>query len=393
MYIGENIDPESHTQELLDNLAKSCDAIISFSLAVDYERFGNAGIGDFYESKIFENQIDVLWVSPGESCRIHPNWLYELRIKAPDLVIIACFSDSEHTFECNDKYFAQTADVSLVHGVSNINRFHMLSLNAIGGQIFDFELYDRFRSDKKEIDISFIGGVYRSDRRAYFKALDDHGVQIRVAGFGSTEGWVSRERSLELIAKSKIHLNFSGVCSNYQKIDSRLNQFKGRLFETILLGTIPITQYDSSTEIMFGDYYALLNVFHNESEMIDRIDEVTKNFEKHKDNVEILRRYIINRYSPGKLISDLISPVKKFEVRPTNLIDSVFGQRFIRFRFFYLGKFLISLKARHFLSEASVIICQLNYLNYGVLHQFCRGCWHGIKLLVKNHDMSISSRN
>lgn len=393
MYIGENIDSHSHTQELLDNLTKSCDAFISFSLAVDYERFGNAGISDFYESKIFANRINVLWVSPGESCRIHPNWLYELRVKVPDLVIIACFSDSEHTFECNDKFFAQTADVSLVHGVSNINRFHMLSLNAIGGQIFDLELYDRFRSDKKEIDISFIGGIYRSDRRAYFKALDDHGVQIRVAGFGSAEGWVSRDLSLEIIAKSKIHLNFSGVSSNYQQIDSRMNQFKGRLFETILLGTIPITQYDSSTEIMFGDIYSLLNVFHNESEMIDRIDEVSKDFEKHQDNVEILREYIINQYSPEKLISDLISPVRKFQVRPTNLIDSVFGQRFIQFRFFYLGKFLIGLKVKHIFSEISVIIGQLKYLNHGILYQFCRGCWHGIRLLVRGHDRSTSSGN
>ena len=376
LFLSENLDPESHTTQTISVVERFWDRVILMNLALEYEVHGIVGLQKHIEAYIEKYDVDTIWLSPGASCRVDPIWLFHLRQVRSRVGVVTQFSDSEHLFDCNDKYYAQASDVSLVHGAINQGKYELLSLNVVPGQLFDFSVYEnRLRQLTRRYSLSFIGGISRSHRRALINKVKDRFPDMFLAGAGTEVGRVTTEDYLDVLANSKCVLCFSGVESTELAIDRRMTQFKGRFIESVFSGAIPIVEFDYSLKYLCGEYFEHLNMFGNADELIERVDYVLENYEQELEKLLNLRNHLGCQLNSNKLMACLVDHLDSRTQEITGYMDPIYGERFIRERFYYLGRFFAFLRISLAYEEIVKISGYLRYLNFGIIRAFGRGIW------------------
>ncbi|MEA5470692.1 glycosyltransferase, partial [Spirulina sp. 06S082] len=96
----------------------------------------------------------------------------------------------------------------------------------------------------------------KSNRKKYLNALTEAGFNVETFGRGSKNGFVSREKMREVLANSKICLNFTGSTipdSIFQLEPWRqyIHQLKGRPFEICASGSFCLTEWSPHLEQCF----------------------------------------------------------------------------------------------------------------------------------------------
>ena len=376
LFLSENLDPDSHTTQTILVVKKFWERVVLVNLAMEYEIHGIFGLEKYIETCIEKFDVDTIWLSPGASCRIDPMWLFYLRRVRGEVGIITQFSDSEHLFDCNDKYYAQVSDVSLVHGAINQGRYESLGLNMVPGQLFDFSLYEtRLPQSTRRYSLSFIGGITRSHRRALINKVKCKFPDMFLAGAGTEVGRVTTEVYLDVLASSKCVLCFSGVESTELTIDKRMTQFKGRFIESVFSGAIPIVEFDYSLKYLCGEHFNRLNMFASADELIVRVDYVLDNYAQEVEKLLDLKRHLGCQLNGNILMARLVDKVDSRTQEITDYMDPIYGERFIRERFYYIGRFFAFLKIALAYEEVVKICRYFRYLNFGIIRAFGRGIW------------------
>ena len=384
LFVSENLDAQSHTTQTRACISRVSKRCIPVNIAECYSKFGISGFERYLKKLILIEQVGVIWIAPGASCRIDPQWIFGLRTEFPDIKIIGQFSDSEHLFENNDKYYAQMCDVSLVHGLVNVGRFESYGFNAVGGQLFDFDVYEKYDFEApKKFDVSFVGGIARSRRMMMIEKLEDAGIDIFVAGANTTAGRLSTARYHEVLNSSKIVLCFSGVASTELSIDERMCQFKGRLVEAVLLGAIPLIERDPSTKLLCSDIYKDLKIFREVGQLEELIRDLLENYSSEKAKLKAIKSSIVARLAPEVLLAELKHGMTTDPQMLSKYIDPCFGLRFIKARIFFLGFFFGSLNFLRGCQELPYIFSYAKFFQITMVRELIRGSFHGLKLNVR----------
>jgi len=135
----------------------------------------------------------------------------------PELKLITVFSDDEWRHFNYDRYIALYSDVFTIAVKDHIQKYNDYGLQPFYMQwACNPEMFYPLAEREKDIDVSFVGAAY-GRRIAYVKFLIRNGVNIRVFGKGWDKfsdirqcwgGYLSNKGMLDVIARSKINLNF-----------------------------------------------------------------------------------------------------------------------------------------------------------------------------------------
>ena len=348
LFLGENLERESHTGEFLKLAEIYFSRVYAWNINEEYKLSVGDPINDIHNA-LNKFNINVVIFALGESFLFNPRELYTLIKKSEKVKFIFSFSDSEHAFETCDKYYAQLSDLVWIPSPGMKPRFEMFQLAVTVGQVFDFELYSSFLKEdhSKKIDISFIGGVYRSDRSLLLETILENGYKIYIAGTGTKNGRLGISEKNSAIRDSKIHLNFCGVVSNTGGIDNRYTQFKGRVVESILLGTFPVSQFDPSLYEIFGDE---LIYFYDSTDMVNAISIGLKIIDDEPERIDRLREICFHYFDPERIFHELATK-KRLKLFRTCLVDGDFKKRYFNEHLYLIGFFLSQFRVSRVYSE------------------------------------------
>lgn len=120
-----------------------------------------------------------------------------------------------------------------------------------GGNIYE----NRKNIEVKDFDIVFIGSLLKADRYSFVEAIKRNGFSVLVAG-GEISS-LSYQELTQLMARAKIILNFTKSAElNKNSSDGFLAykyEFKGRVLEAGFSGSLCLSEYSPSMELLFPD--------------------------------------------------------------------------------------------------------------------------------------------
>lgn len=127
MFLGENLESESHTGEFLKPAEIYFSRVYAWNINEEYKLSVGDPINDIHHA-INKFNINVVIFVLGESFLFNPRELYTVIEKSEEVKFIFAFSDSEHAFETCDKYYAQLADLVWIPSPGMKSRFELLQL-------------------------------------------------------------------------------------------------------------------------------------------------------------------------------------------------------------------------------------------------------------------------
>jgi len=378
LFICENIVIESHTGEILEGLKY----ISNKCIAVDYySYFLNNGKKKF-ENKIKEiiinENINILIIGLGDAFVIDPFFLANLSNNY-NLKVCIIFGDPEHNFEHHDRYYAQCSDICWIFSPATTALFRLYGFSVFD-QIGLSKIHRYFGKVEKKYEVSFIGGINRGDRIEYLEYLKSNSINVFLAGSGSNIGKVTYATKDEIIQSSLIHINFSKVENKTLNIYSRIRQFKGRLYESYMLGTFCLTEYYYGIEEQLGPRYKQI-CFRSKEELLKMIKYYLANDSERDELTAHFKKIVLDDYSSSKVSKDFLKKFKLVEFKEKQFInDKMFSEKYFSMRVYYFGWFI----GRGWVLNA---IAELKGVSKGILHvklkniifQFIRGLYHSFK--------------
>lgn len=273
------------------------------------------------------------------------------------------YFDTEYFFEGVDRYYAQLADLVILPDCLSRYKYQQLNINAITTfALYDKSFYRKNDSIGKSIDVSFVGNLKQSDRKAYIDHLRANGIAVETFGVGSDNGFVSNEEMVAVFNRSKINLNFTMTSDrsyyviNPPAISERIKQSKGRPNEIALSGGFILSEYAPGIEEMYA-IGEQMDVFKSKEELLERIRFYLSNEDK--------RAAIAARgYERALRAYDAAAGFEKVFVKMSGLgrsgnktmyMDREFVDNFVAYRFFYIFQFLLNGKFRNIPGELRVI--------------------------------------
>lgn len=339
LFISENLSKGSHTEDLISGIEKNIDLIEKINYTEMYEFNGKKKFESYIFSRIEEENISLLIFALGSALVIDVYFLKELNEKT-DCKIITMFSDSEHLFEYNDRYYAQASDLTWLLSPACKNQFELYGINTVWTQGFDINRYYK-RDIIKEFDVSFIGGIERSNRKEYIDYLEKNGIKVELAGYGTKRGLVSVEEKNDIVYKSKINLNFTGVENDYKKIFQRIKQPKGRPMEVSMLGSFTLSEYSYSIDEMFN-INDEIDIFHTKEELVEKVKYYLNNDELRMKMENKAYQKALNNYESKNSFFKVLEALDNIKnVNKTYYLDEEFCKKFVSKRFYYMTKFFL----------------------------------------------------
>jgi hypothetical protein len=347
MFISEHVIERSHA----DHLAMGIKECLGKLFCVDYTKlfheYGRNGLLERLKNYIKSQDIGLVFVNLGSS-----------GIFTPDLAValkrVSQIRLSEHNFEEQDRYYAQIADLNWVMNPSVVDLFKMYGFGVFQGFGLHQSLLNPNVSDiEKCIDVSFIGGIYRSNRSNFLDKLLEDGIKIEVYGAGTKRGRVTDLQRDQIIRKSKIHLNFTGVQNNRLNIFKLIKQNKARNIEVAFLGTFLLTEYAHGIE-------SILNInegadtFCNYDELLSKIKYYLANEDVREGRAALQKAETIAKNNSTEVAKKMLTALSAVEI-DLNLshyyVDKIFTNWLGFIVAHHVGFFLGSLKFKFFFNE------------------------------------------
>ena len=383
LVINENLDKESHSEDAIKGIAESTNLIEAINYSTLYKSIGKLKFETYIKNLIFENNVEVIFFGIGGGLVIDIFFLKELSENF-DVKIIVAFSDSEHQFEDIDRYYAQAADMVWLYNPSLVKIFEIYGNSTFCSQGFDTDRYKK-KVLKKSIDVSFIGGINRGNRRDYIDFLTSSGIKVELAGFGTERGIISTQEKNMIVYQSRINLNFTGVLNNERNIYKRLKGTKGRPQEVSLLGSFILSEHASGLESMFsiGDE---IDIFNGKEELLDKIKFYLKNNEIRESMASKANLKAISLYESSYVVKKLLGALENTKkTDKTYYLDPQFSSMFTSTRFYYLVHFLLHGNFKSMNKEMFLILKYKNIRFKNFYYDIPRAFYHCFRgLLVKN---------
>lgn len=352
-----------------------------------YKKFGNNNFNKFVTDYISKNRITHLFIFlTGWDFILSPKLLYSISKSTP---IILFTYDTEYYFENLERYYAQFSDLVVTTDKFSSFAFQELNINSHCA----FSMYDginkyRKLSLKKDIDVSFIGNLNIGKRKFYVDFLKKNNIDIKEYGLNSTNGVIDEDRMVEIINRSRIVLNFTGLQNltkmppGIPRIRARIKQSKGRPIEIGLCGSFLLTEASPGIEYMY-DIDNHVAVFSNEDELIKKIIFYLKNESNREQMALDCHKHSIDNYelkSGFKKIFNKLSDLNHIKYDSEFYIDMPFKIEYyithLKLALFFLFKFKITA-----LLDEIIILVNTNGFSFKRLLQEFN--WYRIRILEK----------
>ena len=177
---------------------------------------------------------------------------------------------------------------------------------------FEFAQLKHEANIKKEIDVLFYGHL-TTDRKNYLEYIKQQGIEVKNIGHEKNILGVSKDELLNLVAKSKIVLNFSKTRTSFvenlesENIYQFYYQLKGKIIVAGLKGVLCLSEYSPGQELLFNQNIAPM--FYTKEECV----KILKELLQHED----LLTDLTNKFT--KKVYELCEDKKNFDPIYKNL--------------------------------------------------------------------------
>lgn len=384
-------DTNSRCYSLLGPYLNEIGNQTEFSFYLNYSEYykdkGSNNLNDYLLRFISENKITHLFIFlTGWDFLISPNILKSVSKNTP--IVLFTF-DTEYYFENLERYYAQFADLVVTTDKYSSFAFQELNINSYCA----FAMYDgtgKFKklSSNKDFDVTFIGNLNIGKRKNYITYLKNNNINIFDFGLNTTNGVIEEEEMVDIINRSKIVLNFTGL-QNFKKmppgiprIRSRIRQSKGRPIETVLCGSFLLTELSPGIPYMY-DTEKQVAVFSTEDEMLKKIKYFLNNESVREEMALNAYNHSIENYdlkNGFNKIFKIISEVNRMNNEKEFYFDKPFKIEFyithLKLALFFLFKFKITA-----LWDEIIILVNTNGFSFKRLLQEFN--WYRIRILEK----------
>jgi len=175
------------------------------------------------------------------------DFFINFRCDFPELRLITVFSDDEWRHANYDRYLALYTDIFTIAVKENVNKYKQYGFEAFYMPwACNPRMFYPLSGQCKDIDVSFIGSSY-GPRIDHVRFLIASGVNLRVYGRGWDRfkdiipywgGYLSHEKMLEVVARSKINLNFLWTSAEKERCT-----IKGRTLELSACNVLQLSNY------------------------------------------------------------------------------------------------------------------------------------------------------
>lgn len=280
---------------------------------------GLKGFEQRISSLLTNSAVDLVIVNfYGRSFGVTPHFLRKLSALAR-VVILA--GDDEVYSTRQTVYFAQAVDAVVTTDISACHLYQQLGCPSTYFPFPSLDLENDESDLRKEIDVSFVGNCNRKDRKRYIDFLRDHGINTKVYGVGSENGYADRNEMIQIFKRSCINLNFTGLpfdsdMYRQEPWRSHLRQVKGRPFEVAGTKSFCLSEYAPALSRNF-EIGKEIDVFHDEHELLEKVKYYLKN-EQPRETIAVNAYSRVRKdYAPSRLIGDLLATLSSLFENPS----------------------------------------------------------------------------
>ncbi len=277
--------------------------------------------------------------------------------------IVMNYFDTEYFFEGVDRYYAQLADLVILPDCLSRYKYRQLDINALTTfALYDKDFYSKNDGIGKSIDVSFVGNLKQSNRKAYIDYLKTNGIAVETFGVGSDNGFVSNQEMVEVFNKSKINLNFTMTSDrrnyviNPPAISERIKQSKGRPNEIALSGGFILSENAPGIEEMYS-IGQQMDVFKTKEDLLEKIRYYLANEQKREEISAAGYQRALNDYDAISGFKKVFSKIEELgrSCNKTLYMDREFIDNFVAYRLFYIFQFLLNGKFKNIPAELCLI--------------------------------------
>jgi hypothetical protein len=270
--------------EIIDKMGKIHRHCYYFDYDDYYKRAG-VDVEEAILRFIKEKKVSVLIFIDGPPCpQLSLDFLSRIR---SHVFTVLALGDIFAYFETYFRQYAQTFDLLLVDEYAEKFRMKLFDFDAVYVPYsFDAGTYSP-PEVSKDIDVSFIGRQDRVGRQELIEYLMKNGINLQLYGVGTENGPVTQRQMIEIFARSKINLNFTGV-QLYQRykyaqpIDLRYKSVKGRCQEIAMAGGFVLTESGPGMELLFEDKKEF-SIFRNKEELLEQVEYYLANEQEREE--------------------------------------------------------------------------------------------------------------
>lgn len=332
-------------------LEENIEGLIALDYYDLYFTHGKRGFEVELEKLIKTKNIQYLFISyAAEDFTIDLKFLYRLK-QIYKLCIINTSPDPETFFESRDRYYFQLADYILPFTIIPKNSLYSFY------NISAFTLYSLYNKNmfiskklKKEIDVSFTGNLNKANRKEYIEYLQQNGINVKTYGAGSKYGFIKHAEMMKVINSSKINLNFTDSAysthfdfntnTNFTlgtKINSRIQQAKGRLIEIHLTNSFCLSQEGKGTRDLFDDDRI---IFTTKEDLLEKINYYLQQEEKRETIAQELYQQALKFDAANRFKKILPLITYKSQIHEKLYIDKNFITDYTSYHFLFFFNFL-----------------------------------------------------
>jgi spore maturation protein CgeB len=253
---------------------------------------------------IDSNNIDVIINLSANDITLDVDFLFKIKSNY-ELKLIGWHSDIPEYFDSFLVYLSQIYDMLLLDEGSELQRYRNYGFTA---ECFSHGYDIKYKVDPNEnrdIDVAFVGRMDRPGRRALFSSLLKKGFNVALYGYGTSNGYISSEKMMEVYARSKIILNLTNISTvvphfdSNRSINSLLSQSKGRISEGAIAGAMIVSEPAASLSFHGnnGENYV---IFNSHDELTKVIDYYIKN---EHERLQIARAGFEHALKHGSYVS------------------------------------------------------------------------------------------
>lgn len=330
-----------------------------------YNKYGHYDAHHCLKEYVRNNGINcIIYGSSPSEFYFDINYLEKLR---KEVFWVMMTGDTEYYYEVRDQYYAQAMDLVTVQDFISTFKLRQIGINSIPYYAYyDSTKYRKNVNLSKDIDVSFIGTLHGgAGRWENIKYLSDNGINTATFGWDSPNGRITFEKKIEVINRSKINLDFSGVSEKTRltrkhQIYKRSKQIKGKVFESTICGSFALCEYAPGLEHFF-EVGREIDVFHDKEELLEKV----KYYLVHEEEREKIARrgyeravkdYSVERAVP-KLISIIDELRKTKTYKPSEIyLDEEFIRNYTTYRALLIIRFIKQLKWKFALEELKIIL-------------------------------------
>jgi len=332
-----------------------------------YKQNGPGKALELIENELNQNNIDIIIYFVDYNYEFPIEFFSKLRKRY--FTVMYAGGDDEHYFDKSSRYYSQAFDLVITIG-PNVVRYELYGVDAIpGSAAFDVSSMQN-PSYKKNHDVCFVGAVgNKVGRQEYLSHLIENNINVKIAGSGTIDGIVNRDRMNLLYGSSKIGLGFSGVstisCLDRDiTINRRMKALKGRSQEIALTGSFVLAEYAPGIEENFN-IGSEIDIFRDKDELLTKIKYYLKNDAKREEMASKAFDRVIHDCNEinvwGKYLQVFENKIAtKNQVNLSSQApiykDPIFKRAFSAFHLFKMLEFLLRGMPRNALAEFVVYI-------------------------------------